>query len=116
MSRNFSNERTRLRAMSHISMSLTGYGLISPVLVRLPCWTLIIWGIFALAYGVLRVIIPQESADRLALWGYVLDRPGGVKLPIWSRSRSRGLISSASNVPRGQRNASQNQSDPCKHD
>ncbi len=56
------------------STSLTGYSLIIPLIERLPSWTLIPCGIFALAYGSLRVIIPQESADRLAWWRCVMRR------------------------------------------
>ena len=76
MSRNSSDENSHLRVIAQASTSLTGYGLIIPVIERLPSWTLIFCSIFALAYGSLRVIIPQESAHRLAWWRCVLRRKG----------------------------------------
>jgi hypothetical protein len=74
MPRNSSDENSRLRVISQVSTSLTGYSLIVPLTVRLPPWALILCSIFVLAYGSLRVIIPQESADRLAWWRWILRR------------------------------------------
>lgn len=80
MSRNSPSEHRHLRVLLQTFMPLTRYGLIGPLIVGLPSSTLITLGIFALAYGFLRAIIPQDSADVLALWGFVLECIGKSKL------------------------------------
>ena len=99
MSCDAQNDSSRLQAISQALNlgSLARYGLIAPWFIRLPPWTLVTYGILALACAMLRETIPQESADRLAWWGYVLrrkrksrpkrlNRPGSVlraNAPLW---------------------------------
>jgi hypothetical protein len=76
-SSNASGDNSHLQALSRASkfQSLAGRGgFIVAMHMWLPPWVLITCGIFALAGGVLRATIPQESADRLEWWGYVLQR------------------------------------------
>lgn len=72
--------------------SLALHDLIVPLLIRLPPWALITYGVLTLACRTFRDTFPQESADRLVWWGYVLERKSGVKLPIWSRKRSNDVV------------------------
>ena len=52
------------------------YALAIPIsrLIQLPAWVLVLCLLLAFAYGVLRTVIPQKSAHRLAWWSRVLDR------------------------------------------
>ena len=71
--------------------SLAIHSLMVPWLIRLPPWAFVTCGAFALACDMLRGTIPQESADRLAWWGYVLKRKRQPRLkpPYRSRKRSK---------------------------
>jgi hypothetical protein len=96
---NAPNDNNRLQAISQAYSpgSLAQYGLMVPWFIRLPPWALITCGVFALARGMLREIIPhmlrevipQESADRLAWWRYVLDRKRQPTLRLPNRSGKR---------------------------
>ena len=68
------NQNSHLQAISHAFNleSWARHDLIVPLLTRLPQWALVTYGVFALACRMLREIFPQESADRRALWRYVL--------------------------------------------
>ena len=75
MSHNVSDDTSRLQLISQLfrTGSLARHSLIVPVVMRLPIWTWIPCGIVALVYA----ILPQESADLLAWWRYVLNREDG---------------------------------------
>lgn len=117
MSRNAPNDGSRLQAILQTFKlgSLARHDLVVPLLIRLPPWALITYGVFTMACRILRETFPQESADRLAWWGYVLELIGRVKLPIWSRKRSKRLVSAADSAATCQRYASQDQGGACEH-
>jgi hypothetical protein len=112
MSYNAPNDSSRLQArwQTFNLGSLAPWGVTVSWFMRMPSWALIPCGLFALACVTLRETFPQESADRLKWWGYVLpskgqplqheatlgEKPAGVersagrlKLLDWSRRRSK---------------------------
>jgi hypothetical protein len=97
MSSNASGDSSRMTVTSQTvrTESLARYGVLVPMCMGLPHWAVIPYAIFAL-------LIPQESADRLAWWDLVLSRSHltcGSLVAGFARRRVRATPASTKAMP-----------------